>query len=187
MTQYLTIFSRTIDYKGIVIALRSFSVKQLKLKQSNQERNRLKSARGMNEGGQTKASPTHGRSDLAGAEEKWEQIVISTTEGKIIFNSRQRKRPGDDFSRMILGAHNYFRNIKTRKVKQRQRILDLLGGCEMAIGVVADPEFTETDSRLDLVFAIVRRLDAMIFNGSGMIDKDGAMILDSDGSSEVTK
>jgi hypothetical protein len=63
----------------------------------------------------------------------------------------------------------------------------LLDECEMAIGIVADPGFTKTDGRLDMVFAVAEHLDAMIFNGSGMIDKNGAMILDADGASEVTK
>jgi hypothetical protein len=154
MTQYLTIFSRRIDHKGIVSTLRSFPVKQL---------------------------------ELVGTEKKWAQIIIITAEGKITFNSAQQEKPGDEFSRMILGAHNYFRTIKTKNIKQQKRILDLLDECEMAIGVVADPDFTGTDKRLDLVFAIAGYLNAMMFNGSGMIDKDGAMILGSDGSSEVPK
>jgi hypothetical protein len=63
----------------------------------------------------------------------------------------------------------------------------LQGDCYRLAELLRKKVKAQAESRLDLVFAIVRRLDAMIFNGSGMIDKDGAMILDSDGSSEVTK
>jgi hypothetical protein len=85
----------------------------------------------------------------------------------------------------FLGAHNYFRIIKTAQVAEQKRLLHIIARVEWAIGVIAEPEYTETDTRLDLVFDIAAHLDAVIFNGSGMIGKDGLMILDADGSSEV--
>jgi hypothetical protein len=154
MTQYLTIFSRTIDHRGVFTLAQSFSDEQR---------------------------------DVVGGKERWDSIVVRAPEGGITINSMQRERPGDEFSRMILGAGNYFRDIRTTSVAAQQRLLELISELEWAIGVVAEPEYTETDTRLDLVFEIARHLNAVIFNGSGMIDKDGLMILEADGSSEVSE
>jgi hypothetical protein len=108
--------------------------------------------------------------ELVATEEELERAVIGTAEGTVSFSSMRQRAPGDEFSRMVLGMHNFFRTMATRKARRRRRILDLLDECEMAVGVVAAPDFTATDSRLDLVFAIAAQLDGMVFNGSGMID-----------------
>jgi hypothetical protein len=55
----------------------------------------------------------------------------------------------------------------------------------MMIGVVADPEFSENDSRLDILWHIAECMDALIFNGDAILDSQGQRILDHTGNFDV--
>jgi hypothetical protein len=87
---------------------------------------------------------------------------------------------------MILGAHNYFRQIETENAGTQKNLADFILGCQSAVGIVAEPEFSGEDERLDIVFEIAERLDGVIFNGADMIDKKGRLILGGDGESETS-
>jgi hypothetical protein len=62
-----------------------------------------------------------------------------------------------------------------------ERILDMV----LAIGIVAEPKFLESDGHFDCIFQTAEALNAIIWTGSGVIDANGQMILDGQGKSEV--
>lgn len=86
---------------------------------------------------------------------------------------------------MILGTWNFFDNIETKYEKQQKELVNRILSRNSAVGVLADPEFTKTDKRLDFVFSLAELFDGVIFNGSEMIDKKGRLILDQAGNSEL--
>jgi hypothetical protein len=116
---------------------------------------------------------------------EWDGVPIQTGGSSIRFSRWVRTESGDPFCRMILGTHNRFRAVRTDATEAQQRVLNSIGNCIAAIGVVAEPKFNESAGHLDLIFAIARELDGVIFDGSGMIDSNGAMILDLEGNSET--
>jgi hypothetical protein len=92
-----------------------------------------------------------------------------------------KTRPGDPFSKIILGAANFFRRIKTEAVANQNYLKDSIFKTTLLIGVVAEPELTEETGDFDLIFAVAESCDGLIFNGSGMVDASGDLILDDTG------
>jgi hypothetical protein len=90
-------------------------------------------------------------------------------------------QPGDQFSKIILGAANFFRRIKTDAVTNQNYIKAFVFDTKILIGVVAEPELVEAAGHYDLVFEVAERCDGLIFNGSGMVDPSGNLILGKDG------
>lgn len=111
-------------------------------------------------------------------------ISLQTSGNSLELYFKKQLNSGDSFSHLILGTYNYFKNIETTQHQSQKNLLDFILSCEIAIGVSAEPEFSELDERLDIVFAITELLDGAIFNGSEMINKNGKLILNLDGSSE---
>lgn len=106
-------------------------------------------------------------------------------EGSLRVSLKKQVEAGDDFSGMILGTWNFFRDIETKHESLQKDLLNRILFSNTAIGIAANPEFTETDKRLDFVFGLAEQFDGIIFNGSEMIDKKGRLILDQAGNSEL--
>lgn len=49
---------------------------------------------------------------------------------------------------------------------------------ELILGIVAEPSFDSKDRYGDLVFAIARELDGLVFNGSSFIEVNGSLLLE---------
>lgn len=113
-------------------------------------------------------------------------VILKTISGRLELSLKKYEQSGDDFSHLILGTHNYFNQVETKYEKAKNNLLNSISQSKIAIGVGAEPSFTETDERLDIVFGIAEMLDGVIFNGSEMIDKDGQLILDKSGDSELS-
>jgi hypothetical protein len=110
---------------------------------------------------------------------------IKNSDGTLRLSLRKSFQAGDDFSRMLLGTHNFFSQVETENTQAQNELLNFILSCETAVGIVAEPEFKEEDKRLDIVFAIAELLDGYIFNGSEMLDKNGELVLSAEGESEV--
>jgi hypothetical protein len=100
-------------------------------------------------------------------------------------NRQIRREPGDAFSKMVLGMHNYFRCVKTTAEAKQRDILNRVANMALAIGVVAEPEFVEEARHYDCIFGIADALNAIIWTGSGAINAEGKLLLDGDGNCEV--
>jgi hypothetical protein len=104
---------------------------------------------------------------------------------RLTLSSLIQDQPGDKFSRLVLSMHNYFRSVETDAMSNKSRVLTRIENLEMMIGVVAEPEFVEDDSRFRILWRIAECMDALIFNGNAILDLHGQRILDRDGRFDV--
>jgi hypothetical protein len=109
---------------------------------------------------------------------------VNYKEGNLQISIRKQIERGDSFSKMILGTWNFLRMIETTHEKVKDELIDVVLECETAIGIVADSDFTETDERATFIYKLMEIFDGIMFDGQGMVDKKGKVILDYDGSSE---
>jgi hypothetical protein len=103
----------------------------------------------------------------------------------LTLNSLEPGEPGDAFSNMRLGLHNLFWNVNTVAVGEKKRVLNSIAACTLAIGVVADPGFSDEEDHTHLVLDVARLTDGVIFNGVGMLDSSGHLLLDRDGRTKI--
>ncbi len=106
-------------------------------------------------------------------------------EGNLRVSLKKQFERGDSFSSLIRGTWNFFETIETKHKTQKKKLVNHILECKTAIGIRADPVFTLTDKRLDCVFRITEMCDGIIFNGSEMIDRNGNLILDKSGNTEL--
>jgi hypothetical protein len=128
---------------------------------------------------------TLGELSLEGTRESWTRITVVHFGKQIAFSGLVQVQPGDKFSRVMLSMHNYFHTVKTDVVSNQRYVLSRIASVQMMIGVVADPEFAEDDSRWDILWRIAERMGALIFNGDAILDLQGQRILDHDGKFDV--
>ncbi len=107
-------------------------------------------------------------------------------EGNLQISIKKQIERGDSFSKMILGTWNFLRNIETSYDNQKKDLITRISECETAIGIVTDSNFTETDERATFIYKLMEMFDGIMFDGQGMTDKNGKIILDYDGSSELS-
>ena len=90
-------------------------------------------------------------------------------------------RPGDQFSKIILGAANFFRRINTQATGNQEYLKDAIFKTTLLIGVVAEPELVEETGDFDLIFDVAESCDGLIFDGTGMVDASGSLLLNNEG------
>ena len=120
--------------------------------------------------------------EVMGNKQKWRKITIQSRNWVLTLSSQQREKPGDEFSKLILGTLVFFRGITTDAPTNKQIVIDLVTACNWMIGIVADPDFDEEADHFECIFQIAQSLGGLIFNGVGMIDKEGSLILDQNGN-----
>ncbi len=120
--------------------------------------------------------------EVSGFKDDWQSLTV-TQQSTITFNS-MRQNPGtfDEFSELILGTYSFFRKIETSDEDRKNAVLMDISQCQFAIGIGGFPEFNEAEGHYDMIFAVAKALNGCIFNGSGMIDEEGLMLLNSDGT-----
>lgn len=122
---------------------------------------------------------------VTGKDSSWSKIEIKTSTASLTLNRQVRRKPGDSFSKMVLGMCNYFRQVKTSAKAIKKDVLDRVTNMALAIGVVAEPAFVEEARHYDCIFGIADALNAIIWTGSGVINAEGKMLLDGEGNCEV--
>ena len=116
-----------------------------------------------------------GTVSVHGPENGWSKIVCQGRETTITFNSMRKKKPGDEFSKLILSTHNLFRTRVKQQSENKEIVLSRIKRTALAIGIVAEPDLSEEDE--DCLLDLARILDGVIFNGSSMIDSEGQLIV----------
>jgi hypothetical protein len=119
--------------------------------------------------------------EITDKEKRWSRIIITNQDWTFKLSSTERVEPGDEFSHLILGTLNFFRNVETSSSGNKQRVMKLIRDTHWAIGIVVEPEFKDEAGHFDCIFKITELLGGLIFNGWGMVDENGWMILDKDG------
>jgi hypothetical protein len=122
---------------------------------------------------------------LEGTEDTWDRLILMFPVGTMILTSMVRHAPGDRFSKLVLSMHNFFRTVEATATANKDLVLSRVKGAEMMIGVVAEPEFRDIDIRLECLWRIVEKLDAIIFNGEAMLNLRGERIMTRSGEHDV--
>ena len=112
---------------------------------------------------------------------RYEIVESRNLAASLTLNRQVRIKPGDSFSRMVLGMLNYLDHVKT-SAKTKKDVIHRVENVALAIGVVAEPVFVEEARHYDCVFAIAAALNAIIWTGSGVINAEGKMLLDGGGN-----
>ena len=114
----------------------------------------------------------------------WEQFESVHDEGTLVFRRRMFE-PASEFSNVILGAHNFFRNVRTRGDPALAIVLSTIEGCQMMLGVGIDPPLTgEADARWRCLIEVAEATEGLLFvDGNAMVDGRGRLVLDHDGRS----
>ncbi len=113
-------------------------------------------------------------------------ITLNNASGVLVLTKTRFVRAGFQgapgaFNRVILGACTFFRHVRVRPKQIREDLLRRISETKLLIGCVATPAFSADLGHYDLVFAIARAMNGMIFDGQGMIDARGTLILDKSG------
>lgn len=120
---------------------------------------------------------------IAGGEMFWRAILVRNPGSQLHIAAARHGQSGFDLKRNLGGALGYFSSIDTPAASAKQRVIDLLRNTRMLIRVSAEPEMD--DDALEQLSAMTRQLDGMIFNGQGMLDADGCLVLDAKGRSQI--
>jgi hypothetical protein len=117
----------------------------------------------------------------------WSSITVVSSAASLVLNRLVRVRPGDEFSKLVLSMHNYFRRVTTSHAAIQADVLQRITGMGLVIGVVAEPEFVDSAGHYDCIFGLAEALGALVWTGSGVLNAQGELLLDGDGNSEVVK
>lgn len=115
-----------------------------------------------------------------GSISSWSRIEISDGYALLTLSALPKKAAGDKASKVLMGTINFFQQVSSAPPGRKERIIDSVEKCRMIVGARGVPKFS--DSQMDLIFDIALGVGALIFNGSGMIDGEGRLLLDADGS-----
>lgn len=120
--------------------------------------------------------------------EDGDTVVRATAqEASMEFYILKMKEAGDSVSRTILGAFNYFKKIETDFEPNKKYALGKISECNASIGILAKPGLVEHLNHQKCIFELAEKFSGLIFNGSGLVDSEGELILDSDGNSSIEK
>jgi hypothetical protein len=123
--------------------------------------------------------------DLEGSEPEWQRITLHFPEGSMTLTSLIRHEPGDKFSKLVLSMHNFFQTVDTHEEANKREVLRRVETAQMMIGVVTDPELSETDARLDCLWRLAEAVDGVLFNGDAMLNLQGERILSRSGEHDI--
>ncbi len=119
--------------------------------------------------------------EIDGPEEHWRTIQMFNATGKLRFTS-MTPADGAAFDEMMSGMQAMFAAVETEAIDQRNRFMETLHNCRLAIGVVGEPLGSRSD-QLKAVIGLESVLDGLIFTGSQMGDCHGNVVLDTSGYS----
>jgi cell wall assembly regulator SMI1 len=123
---------------------------------------------------------------VRGGAAAWKAITLKDATGVLVLTRTRFVRGGfkgapGAFNRVIVGASTFFRHVRVRPKQIREEVLRRISETNMLIGCVATPAFSADLGHYDVVFAIARATNGMIFDGQGMLDASGTLILDRSG------
>jgi hypothetical protein len=116
-------------------------------------------------------------SDIDGTEQEWRSVSLKSDVSKLVFNSMIRQFPGDEFSKLVLGIHNFARKLQGADIRTAQTVLDAIANAQLLIGVVASPGFLESNPHQEYVLGIAKSVGGLIFSGDAILDSSGNPLL----------
>lgn len=119
---------------------------------------------------------------VVGDENRWSQILIYGNRSTLCINSLESQYPGDQLSQITQGLYQQFHQVRTQGVQNQQHALGVIQSTRMALGVTATPAFSEEDRHFQCLHAVARHLNGLIFTGIALVDGNGRMILNVNGT-----
>jgi hypothetical protein len=124
---------------------------------------------------------------LSGTPADWSSIKINNLGASLVLNRRVFRENGDAFSKMLNGMWVYFDSVKTEHNEIKADVQRRIEEHVLAIGVVAEPVFVEEAGHYDCIFGLATAFDALIWNGNGVINSSGELLLGGDGNTELPR
>jgi hypothetical protein len=128
---------------------------------------------------------SRGQVTVDGEDKDWSSITVQDDGASLTLNRLVFEAPGDKFSRMQRGMWAYFDEVETSHTSLKSDLQERIDGLALGIGVVAEPSFVEDSGHFECIFGLADALGAVIWNGSGIIDARGNLILDGAGETET--
>lgn len=97
-----------------------------------------------------------------------------------------RRAPGDKVSKTLMGAYNYFKRIDTEYGHNQQYVLKVISRSNASLGVLAKPQLVEECGHYNYILSLARRFEGLVFNGSGLVNELGEVVLNNRGECSVT-
>lgn len=106
------------------------------------------------------------------------------SKSKITFNLMREDDDQEEFLQMKKGMYGYFAQIETTHEKVQQKLLYQITALNVAVGIVASKEIDQ--KTFASIMAIAEEVHGIVFLPTGdMLDKQGRLILNTAGESEV--
>ena len=105
-----------------------------------------------------------------------DKITVRSKTGALVINTQQKQFNGDEFSAMILGMYNLAEDSQDGEEKI-EKTQEFILNCKFALGIIANPAFSQTDERLDIVFNLAEKLNGLIFNGRRLLNYQGETVM----------
>lgn len=93
----------------------------------------------------------------------WETVDARFNEGSLVL-VRRMFQPGSEFARIILGAHNHFRQVPASDEADRERVLAVLESCDMMLGIRVAPPMASNDRRYAYLLSVTSAVDGLLFD-----------------------
>jgi len=105
-----------------------------------------------------------------------QEISVRASKVGLEIHPLVKEKPGDKFSQLILGTHNFIQCSARGADESRSRVLKHIAQTTVIVGV---PRATDSPlgSELSVVAGVVLAMDAIIFDGTTMRDHSGADLL----------
>lgn len=100
----------------------------------------------------------------------WRSIKVTTKNGSVQLNRKVFERRADDFSRLVWTTVVEFRTRSESNPEGAKEVEKHLDYTKAVLGIVAEPSFDGIEHLPELIGSLALELDAMIFNGSEMLD-----------------
>lgn len=125
------------------------------------------------------------RAQIDAPREQWIRAEFQQGKLSVRLHRTPFQKRGDELSRLILGLVNWLNNVAVVHPVATQFAVDHILETTAAIGFTALPDFNEDSGHFDCVFALAEELDALVWNGCGLLNADGEMVIDGGGGSET--
>jgi hypothetical protein len=119
---------------------------------------------------------------VVGSPNAWTVLSVQSVSSSLRLTTMRRVRPGDEFSKLVLGLHNHFRKAAEREGQAGRLALNRVAGLQLAVGVVAEPAIDHEEWMERVILSTAQAMEGLIFNGHALLASDGTLVLDSQGT-----
>jgi hypothetical protein len=121
---------------------------------------------------------------IDGPDENWQKATVSLGNAKLTFTHDPHYYAEPKWSTQLDGMRGYYARFPDSEGKQSAIMLTTT--FKFGLGLIFDPdECDDSDKRLDLVFAVTKHLDGVIFTPAALLDANGRVLFGADGDEDA--